>query len=150
MIRYHSQKQLSLAEFDWPFQTALDENNRWVKLSECIPWDELAEGYYQDLVNTHGRPTKDARLVIGAVIIKHKLCLSDRETVAQIQENPYLQYFVAGLSDGGTVCAVAVGRDSQTDGAIGLRRFSVCNCRCSGRRKGQTEEGIQGKVGSGY
>jgi len=94
MIRYHSQKQLSLAEFDWPFQTALDENNRWVKLSECIPWDELAEGYYQGLVNTHGRPTKDARLVIGAVIIKHKLCLSDRETVAQIQENPYLQYFV--------------------------------------------------------
>jgi len=94
MIRYHSQKQLSLAEFDWPFQAVLDENNRWVKLSECIPWDELAEGYYQDLVNTHGRPTKDARLVIGAVIIKHKLCLSDRETVAQIQENPYLQYFV--------------------------------------------------------
>ena len=94
MIRYHSQKQLSLTEFDWPFQTALDENNRWVKLSECIPWDELAEGYYQDLVSTHGRPTKDARLVIGAVIIKHKLCLSDRETVAQIQENPYLQYFV--------------------------------------------------------
>jgi hypothetical protein len=43
---------------------------------------------------TQGRPTKDAQLVIGAVIIKHKLCLSDEETVAQIQENPYLQYFV--------------------------------------------------------
>lgn len=94
MIRYRSQKQLSLAEFDWPFQTALDRNNRWVKLSQCIPWDELAEGYYQGLADTQGRPTKDARLVIGAVIIKHKLCLSDRETVAQIQENPYLQYFV--------------------------------------------------------
>lgn len=94
MIRYQSQKQLPLAQFDWPFQTALDENNRWVKLSECIPWDALAEGYYQDLTPSQGRPTKDARLVIGAVIIKHKLCLSDRETVAQIQENPYLQYFV--------------------------------------------------------
>jgi IS5 family transposase len=94
MIRYHSQKQQSLAEFDWPFQTALDKNNRWVKLSECVPWDELAEGYYQGLADSQGRPTKDARLVIGAVIIKHKLCLSDRETVAQIQENPYLQYFV--------------------------------------------------------
>jgi hypothetical protein len=58
MIRTHSHRQLSLAEFDWPFQIALDENNRWVKMSECIPWDEL------------------------------------RETVAQIQENPYLQYFV--------------------------------------------------------
>ena len=33
------------------------------------------------------------RLVIGAVIIKHRLKLSDEETVAQIQENPYLQYF---------------------------------------------------------
>ncbi len=97
MIRYKSQKQLSLAEFDWPFQTALDERNRWVKMSKCIPWDDLAEGYYQDLSSTQGRPMKDARLVIGAVIIKHKLCLSDRETVCQIQENPYLQYFV-GLS----------------------------------------------------
>jgi hypothetical protein len=37
---------------------------------------------------------KEARLVIGAVIIKHKLCLSDVETVQQIQENPYLQFFV--------------------------------------------------------
>ena len=97
MIRYRSHKQLSFAEFDWPFQTALDESNRWVKLSQCIPWDALAEGYYQGLSTTQGRPSKDARLVIGAVIIKHKLCLSDEETVAQIQENPYLQYFV-GLS----------------------------------------------------
>jgi len=41
-----------------------------------------------------GRPAKPARLVIGAVIIKHKLCLSDQEAVDQIRENPYLQYFV--------------------------------------------------------
>lgn len=94
MIRYQTQRQLSLAEFDWPFQTALDDNNRWVKMSKCIPWDNLAEAYYEGLNATQGRPTKDARLVIGAVIIKHKLCLSDRETVAQIQENPYLQYFI--------------------------------------------------------
>jgi len=94
MIRTQSHRQLALAEFDWPFQTKLDEENRWVKMSEYIPWDELAEAYYEGLSSTQGRPTKDARLVIGAVIIKHKLNLSDRETVAQIQENPYLQYFV--------------------------------------------------------
>jgi IS5 family transposase len=94
MIRTQSHRQLSLAAFDWPFQTALSEDNRWVKMSACIPWDELAEAYYEGLSSSQGRPTKDARLVIGAVIIKHKLCLSDRETVAQIQENPYLQYFV--------------------------------------------------------
>ena len=97
MIRYCSSKQLTIPEFDWPFQTDLDENNRWVRMSQCIPWDELAEGYYQGLSSQIGRPAKDARLVIGAVIIKHKLCLSDAETVQQIQENPYMQYFV-GLS----------------------------------------------------
>ena len=56
MIRYRSHTQLSLAEFDWPFQTALDENNRWVKMSQCIPWDALAEGYYQGLSMTQGVP----------------------------------------------------------------------------------------------
>ena len=72
MIRYRSHKQLTLDEFDWSFQVALDRNNRWVKMSECIPWDELAEGYYQSLSDSEGRPAKDARLVIGAVIIKQK------------------------------------------------------------------------------
>ena len=94
MIRYCSAKQLTIAEFDWPFETALDENNRWVKMSRCIPWDELADSYYQELSSQSGRPAKNARLVIGAVIIKHKLSLSDAETVQQIQENPYMQYFV--------------------------------------------------------
>lgn len=40
-----------------------------------------------------GRPAKDFRLVTGAVIIKHKLKLSDKETVFLSQENRYLQYF---------------------------------------------------------
>ena len=94
MIQYKSQKQMTLAGFETPFQTELDENNRWVKMSRCIPWDELAWAYYRGLSSDQGRPSKDARLVIGAVIIKHKLNLSDEETVRQIQENPYLQFFV--------------------------------------------------------
>ena len=110
MIRYRSPRQLTIADFDWPFPSVLDDKNRWVTLSQCIPWDELAGGYYQSLSATQGRATKDAHLVTGAVIIKHKLCLSDEETVRQIQddsrdgggralpgasaENPYLQYFV--------------------------------------------------------
>ncbi|WP_445083982.1 transposase [Candidatus Vondammii sp. HM_W22] len=36
-------------------------------------------------------------MVIGAVVIKHQLCFSDRETVLQIREDPYCQHFV-GLS----------------------------------------------------
>ena len=44
-----------------------------------------------------GTPAKDARLIIGAVIIKHKENLSDEDTIELIKENVYMQYFV-GLS----------------------------------------------------
>lgn len=93
MIRIHSQKQMTLEGFETPFEREMDNNNRWVKLGDCIPWDALADAYYQSFSVQMGRPAKDARLVIGAVIIKHKLKLSDEETVCMIQENPYLQYF---------------------------------------------------------
>ena len=97
MIQYKSTRQLSLDGFHLPFGGKLNPDNRWVKWSLAIPWDEFAEGYYKSMSSGQGRPGKDGRLVIGAVIIKHKLSLSDEETVLQIQENPYLQYFV-GLS----------------------------------------------------
>jgi hypothetical protein len=38
------------------------------------------------------------RLALGSLIIKEKLGISDRETVEQIRENPYLQYFIGQLS----------------------------------------------------
>ena len=83
--------------FEKFFGRALDKQNRWIKLSEVIPWEEFAKAYNQNMSSGRGRPAKAARLVIGAVIIKHKLCLSNDETIDQIRENPYLQYFV-GLS----------------------------------------------------
>ena len=94
MIRESSSKQQKLSAFDWPFAGVLDENNRWVRLAYVIPWDELSQAYHRHLNSGRGRPSVDARVVIGAVIIKHKLSLSDRETVGQIQENPYMQYFL--------------------------------------------------------
>lgn len=97
MIRFENQNQPCLPGFEKFFGIPLDEGNRWVKLSKVIPWDEFAKAYNQNMSSGIGRPAKSARLAIGAVIIKHKLCLSDEETIDQIRENPYLQYFV-GLS----------------------------------------------------
>ncbi len=45
-----------------------------------------------------GAPAIDARVVIGAMIIKHKLKLDDRETIKTIRENMYMQYFL-GLEE---------------------------------------------------
>ncbi|GGF49745.1 IS5 family transposase [Echinicola rosea] len=92
---YTSPNQLSITGFETPFHNQLDPNNRWVLLSAQIPWDDLV-----GLYNKHhpakqtGRPSLNPRVLIGAVIIKHILNLDDRETVAQITENMYLQYFL--------------------------------------------------------
>ena len=93
MIQYTPAKQLTLEGFEHPFDLALDANNRWVKLAALIDWDELAEIYSRNLRGDKGRLSVDVRHVIGALIVKHKLKLSDRETVATIAENLYLQYF---------------------------------------------------------
>jgi hypothetical protein len=41
---------------------------------------------------------KPARMIIGAVLIKHKMNLSDEETIQAIRENPYMQYML-GLKE---------------------------------------------------
>lgn len=97
MIKYTPANQLTLAGFSTPFENSLSPDNRWVKLSKVIPWDALAKVYINTLNSHSGRESIDARMVIGALIIKHKLKLDDRGTVAMISENIYLQYF-CGLS----------------------------------------------------
>jgi hypothetical protein len=78
--------------FQTPFGAGLDPNNRWVRWAQEIPWPQLAASYHATL-KAGGRPAKPARLVLGALIIKHRLGLSDTETLEQLRENPYLQYF---------------------------------------------------------
>ena len=62
-------------------------------MATIIPWDDLATIYSKALDSHCGRESIDVRMVIGAIIIKHKLGLDDRGTVAMISENSYLQYF---------------------------------------------------------
>ena len=81
MIRYTGEGQMSLEGFVLPFGWSLNQDNCRVKLNARSPWDKLAEGYHTSLTADHGWPTKNVRLVIGAVMItKHKLVLSDKET----------------------------------------------------------------------
>jgi len=94
MIRYTSFKQLSIEEFKTPFEKEIDSSNRWVILSNSLPWDELANIYHKAMSPGKGAPGKDARIVIGALIVKHKLGISGDETIQIIRENPYIQYFL--------------------------------------------------------
>ena len=93
MIKYTPSTQFSLLDFKHPFGVELDLNNRWVKLADSLPWDELVCIYAKSLSKNFGRKGIDARLAIAALIIKHKLVLSDEAVIESLQENVYQQYF---------------------------------------------------------
>lgn len=92
---YVGQNQLTIVGFETPFARSLNPNNRWVRLAHVIPWDTLVGVYQRQLSNERtGADGINPRVAIGSMIIKHKCNLSDRETVEQIQENMYMQYFI--------------------------------------------------------
>lgn len=94
-MKYYASKykQLDLDLFRSSLD-GLDKNNRWVALGDLLPWTELEKEYNSRLNNQKkGAGNKPARMLLGAMIIKHKLNLSDAETVEIIRESPYMQYF---------------------------------------------------------
>lgn len=91
---YTPQNQLTLDCFASPFGE-LDRNNRWVKLSDSIPWDAIVSLYHKHHPpKDTGRRAVNPRILIGSVMIKHLNDYDDRETIEQIKENIYLQYFL--------------------------------------------------------
>lgn len=94
MYRKRTNGQLSIEEFLLPFGGKLDPENRWVLLSELIPWQELEETYGPKFNATIGAPAKPVRLVFGSLYIKQRLGLADEETVHQIRQNASMQFFL--------------------------------------------------------
>lgn len=92
---YISSSQLTMDCFQSPFEQQLNPENRWVVLSRLMPWDEVCNLYLKNVgVSPTGRPPLSPRVIIGSLIIKHLCNLDDRETVDQISENIYMQYFL--------------------------------------------------------
>jgi IS5 family transposase len=80
--------------FYLPFGGHLDANNRRVRLAAIVPWKRVEETYASHFAsNGMGAPAHSSRLALGALIIKERLDITDEETLEQIKENPYLQYF---------------------------------------------------------
>ena len=100
--------------FEFPSQGKLSPDNRGVIMAYIIPCSEFEEEYAQNLSEAMGAPAKSFQRAVGALIIKEKLGTSDRETVEQIKENIYLQYFI-GLS--------AYSNEAQFDASKGASIF---------------------------
>lgn len=94
MYRRSTPSQPTFENFYLPFGGGLSGNNRWIKLAEMMPWEEFEAEYAAEMSEGIGAPAKPFRMALGALIIKERLGTSDEETVEQIRENPYLQYFL--------------------------------------------------------
>ena len=82
-------------DFVLPFGGQLRRDNRWVILAQQIPWAVVDTAYAPQFSQEDlGSPAKSSRLALGALILKERLGVTDRELVEQIAENPYLQYFL--------------------------------------------------------
>lgn len=87
--------RLSLFVEDGNLADSLDKKNRWYQLADRLPWGEMELIYLSKLdPNRKGATNLPARMALGALIIQSIEGLSDRGTIAAIQENPYMQYFV--------------------------------------------------------
>ena len=79
---------------------------RWTRttvgsfFASLMPWEELEATYAPQFSPTTGDPAKSVRLAFGALFIKQRLGLTDEETVEQIRDNAYMQFFLgfAGYS----------------------------------------------------
>lgn len=98
-MKFSSQPKTIPLELFTPDLDQLPKHNRWVQLGDTLPWDKIELIYNSRLNNVNrGAGNKPARMIIGALLIKHKMNLSDRETIDAIRENPYMQYML-GLKE---------------------------------------------------
>ena len=64
--------------------SGLSKSNRWVKLADRLPWAKIEKEYNKRLRNSHcGAGNKPARMVVGALIVKHVENLSDEKAIMQ-------------------------------------------------------------------
>jgi hypothetical protein len=90
-MAYFSTRQLTFVSYESPFSQKLPANNRWIHLAENIPWEDILQVYNRQLNNnSKGASNINPRVVIGALMAKHLLILSDRDTILAIHENIYI------------------------------------------------------------
>ena len=94
MYYQEDREQLSMEEFFQPFGGRLRKDNRWVRLAAMMPWEYIEAVYIKNMSEETGRPAISFWIAFGAIFIKEYCHITEDDTVQQLQENSYMQYFV--------------------------------------------------------
>ena len=81
MYKFNRNRQFSFSDFNQPIGLKMNPENRWVKKSETIPWDEIEERYSSLFPSRTGMPAKPLQTALGALLIQKQYDYSDRELV---------------------------------------------------------------------
>ena len=76
--RYISPNLLTLAGFETPFEQKLTTENRWVKMTQAIPWDKIVNHYDKIFQSAEGWPPISGRIILGAMMIKPGTVIKDQ------------------------------------------------------------------------
>ena len=76
-----------------PYSGQIDQDNRWIKLAELVPWEQMDAIYRRHFDEGKQAVIKSSRLIVGLLLGQMLLELSDRDVVEYFHENPYFQYF---------------------------------------------------------
>jgi len=88
-----SNKQLPIIKDLAPYSGEIDQNNRWIRLSELVPWEEMERIYRTHFDERKQAVVKRCRLVMGLMLGQMLISMSDRPILEYFHENPYFQYF---------------------------------------------------------
>jgi hypothetical protein len=94
MYKVVDKSQPTFLDFNQPLGLKMNPENRWIIMSDQIPWKQFEEKYAALFPSNTGNVAKPLRMVLGSLIIQTKYGFSDKELVQQLTENPYYQYFI--------------------------------------------------------
>ena len=86
-------KQLPIFKDLLPYSGEIDTNNRWIKLSKWVPWDDMRRLYQKHFDKKREGVVKSCELILGLMLGQMLLQMSDRQIIEYFHENPYFQYF---------------------------------------------------------
>ena len=68
-----SRNQIGIEGFFLPFGGRLQKDNRWIRLTERMPWEEIKTIYLKTMNQETGRRAYPARLAFDACVRERKL-----------------------------------------------------------------------------
>lgn len=103
MYKAEKEVQMTFESFNQSCGIKLNQNDTWIVVAKKIDWAKVEQKYMECFPSKRGRPALNARMALGALIIKQRMQLSDRRLVEEVARNPYYQYFI-GLDAYQTEC----------------------------------------------